>query len=144
MYTTSSCSSCTMRTALDPVRPPGPSNQAYLSLHTLEATQAKTFRACSSPAPTQIKPHPTPAILGQESVHTTLSTTHHECIDNTPLKQYEKNMTQHDTHKASNHPVNRSSYINQGTYQLGFSISPLMSALPKDDLKATRKTHSSA
>jgi hypothetical protein len=44
--------------------------------------------------------------------------------------------TQHNTQKASNHPVNRSSYIHQGTYQLGFSISPLMSALPKDDLKA--------
>jgi hypothetical protein len=39
--------------------------------------KAKTFRACSSPAPTQIKPQPTPAILGQESVHTTLSITHH-------------------------------------------------------------------
>ena len=32
---------------------PGPSNQAYLSLHTSEATMAKTFRACSSPAPMQ-------------------------------------------------------------------------------------------
>jgi hypothetical protein len=29
--------------------------------------------------------------------------------------------TQHNTHKASNHLVNRSSYIHQGTYQLGFS-----------------------
>jgi hypothetical protein len=48
-----------------------------LSLHSSEATQAKTFRARSSPAPTQIKPQPAPAILGQESVHTTLSITHH-------------------------------------------------------------------
>jgi hypothetical protein len=38
---------------------------------------AKTFRARSSPAPTQIKPQPAPAILGQESVHTMLSITHH-------------------------------------------------------------------
>ena len=64
------------------------------------------------------------------------STTHH--INNARKK------TQHNTHKASNHPVNRSSYINQGTSQLGFTISPLMSALPKDDLKAKGKTHSSA
>jgi hypothetical protein len=34
-----------------------------------------TFRARSSPAPTQIKPQPAPAILSQESVHTTLSIT---------------------------------------------------------------------
>jgi hypothetical protein len=39
--------------------------------------KAKTFHASSSPAPTQIKPQPTPAILDQESVHTTLSITHH-------------------------------------------------------------------
>jgi hypothetical protein len=31
-----------------------------------------------------------PTILDQELVHTTLSTTHHECIDNTPLKQHGK------------------------------------------------------
>jgi hypothetical protein len=67
----------TTRPALDPVRPPGPSSRAYLSLHSSEATQAKTFRARSSPAPTQIKLQPAPVILGQESVHTTLSITHH-------------------------------------------------------------------
>jgi hypothetical protein len=33
--------------------------------------------ACSSSAPTPVKPQPTPAILSQESVHTTLSITHH-------------------------------------------------------------------
>jgi hypothetical protein len=33
--------------------------------------------ACSSPAPTQIKLQPAPALLGQESVHTMLSITHH-------------------------------------------------------------------
>jgi hypothetical protein len=36
-----------------------------------------TFRACSSPAPTPVKPQPAPALLGQESVHTTLLITHH-------------------------------------------------------------------
>jgi hypothetical protein len=36
-----------------------------------------TFRACSSPAPTPVKPQPAPAILSQESVHTTLSIAHH-------------------------------------------------------------------
>ena len=34
-------------------RPSGPSNQAYLSLRSSEAAMAKTFRACSSPAPMQ-------------------------------------------------------------------------------------------
>jgi hypothetical protein len=36
-----------------------------------------TFRACSSPAPTPVKLQPAPTILSQESVHTTLSITHH-------------------------------------------------------------------
>jgi hypothetical protein len=31
----------------------------------------------TSPAPTPVKPQPAPAILSQESVHTTLSITHH-------------------------------------------------------------------
>jgi hypothetical protein len=57
--------------------PPGRSNEAYLSSPHLEASPAMTFRACSSPAPTPIKPQPAPAILSQESVHTTLSITHH-------------------------------------------------------------------
>jgi hypothetical protein len=39
--------------------------------------KVKTFCAHSSPTQTQIKPQPTPAILGQESAHTTLSITHH-------------------------------------------------------------------
>jgi hypothetical protein len=39
--------------------------------------KAKTFRARSSPVPSQIKQQPEPAILDQESVHTTLSITHH-------------------------------------------------------------------
>ena len=54
---------------------PGPSNQAYLSLHP-EATLAKTFRACSSPAPTQPSGILHLQYLSQESVHATLSTTH--------------------------------------------------------------------
>jgi hypothetical protein len=67
----------TMRPALDLVWLPGPSSRAYLSLRSSEARQAKTFRARSSPAPTQIKPQPAPAILDKESAHTTLSITHH-------------------------------------------------------------------
>jgi hypothetical protein len=55
----------------------GPSNEAYLSSPHLEASPATTFRACSSPAPTPVKPEPAAAILSQESVHTTLSITHH-------------------------------------------------------------------
>jgi hypothetical protein len=43
----------------------------------LEASPVTTFRACSSPAPTPVKPQSAPAILSQESVHTTLSITHH-------------------------------------------------------------------
>jgi hypothetical protein len=66
----------TMRPAIDLVRPPGPSSQAYLSTPR-RPRKAKTFRACSSPASMQIKPQPAPAILGHESVHTTLSITHH-------------------------------------------------------------------
>jgi hypothetical protein len=57
--------------------PPGPSSQAYLSSPHMEAYPAMTFRACSSSAPTPVKPQPAPAILSQESVHTTLSITHH-------------------------------------------------------------------
>jgi hypothetical protein len=38
--------------------------------------KAKTFRVCSSPTPTQIKPQLTTAILSQESVHIMLSITH--------------------------------------------------------------------
>jgi hypothetical protein len=43
----------------------------------LRPYKAKTFCAHSSPAPTQIKLQPAPAILSQESVHTMLSKTHH-------------------------------------------------------------------
>jgi hypothetical protein len=48
-----------------------------LSSPHLEASPATTFRACSSPAPTRVKPHPAPTIFSQELVHTTLSITHH-------------------------------------------------------------------
>jgi hypothetical protein len=57
--------------------PPGPSNEAYLSSPHLEASPTMTFRACFAPAPAPVKPQPTPAILSQESVHTTLSITPH-------------------------------------------------------------------
>jgi hypothetical protein len=74
---TSSCCAChhAARTWLR--WPLGPSSEAYLSSPHLEASPATTFRACSSPAPTPIKPQPSPAILSQESVHTMLSITHH-------------------------------------------------------------------
>jgi hypothetical protein len=36
-----------------------------------------TFHACSSLAPTPVKLQPAPTILSQESVHITLSITHH-------------------------------------------------------------------
>jgi hypothetical protein len=74
---TSSCCSCHHAVRTWPRWPPGPSNEAYLSCPHLEASPATTFRACSSPAPTRVKPQSAPAILSQESVHTTLSITHH-------------------------------------------------------------------
>jgi hypothetical protein len=43
----------------------------------LEASPTTTFRACSSPAPTPIKPQLALVILSQESVHTLLPITHH-------------------------------------------------------------------
>jgi hypothetical protein len=74
---TSSCCSCHHAARTWPCWPPGPSSEAYLSSPHLEASTATTFRACSSPAPTPVKPQPAPATLSQESVHTTLSITHH-------------------------------------------------------------------
>jgi hypothetical protein len=70
---TSSCRSCHHLTPLDTRS----SNQAYLSSPHLEASPATTFCACSSPAPTQVKPQPAPSILSQQLVHTMLSITHH-------------------------------------------------------------------
>jgi hypothetical protein len=74
---TSSCCSWHHVVCTWPRWPPGPSNEAYLSSPHLEASPTMTFHACSSPAPTPVKPQPAPAILSQESVHTTLSITHH-------------------------------------------------------------------
>jgi hypothetical protein len=74
---TSSCCSCHHVARTWPRWPLGPSNEAYLSSPDLEASLAMTFRACCTPAPTPVKPQPAPAILSQESVHTTLSITHH-------------------------------------------------------------------
>jgi hypothetical protein len=59
---TSSCCSCHHAARTRPRWSPGPSNEAYLSSPHLEASPATTFRTCSSPAPTQVKPQPTPAI----------------------------------------------------------------------------------
>jgi hypothetical protein len=74
---TSSCCSCHHAACIWLHWPPGPSNQAYLSSPHQEASPAMTFRTCSSPAPTPVKPQPAPVILSQEFVHTTLSITHH-------------------------------------------------------------------
>jgi hypothetical protein len=74
---TSSRRSCHHAVRTWPRWPPGPSNQAYLSSPHLETSPAMTFRACSSPTPTPVKQQPAPAILSQESIHTTLSITHH-------------------------------------------------------------------
>jgi hypothetical protein len=74
---TSSYCSCHHAARTRPCWPSGPSNEAYLSSRHLEASPATNFRACSSPAPTRVKPQPAAAILSQESVHTTLSITHH-------------------------------------------------------------------
>jgi hypothetical protein len=63
----------------------GPSNEAYLSSPHLEASPAMTFRACSSPAPTPVKPQPVPAILSQESVHTTLQSLITQRSDHPPV-----------------------------------------------------------
>jgi hypothetical protein len=103
-----------MLPALDPPVHRVPQTKPTCLFITLEATLTKTFRFCSSPATTQTKRQPTPAIPGQESVHTMLSTTHHECIGDTPLKQYEIHTHNTTLHKVSNHPVNHPSYINQG------------------------------
>jgi hypothetical protein len=53
-----------------------------------------TFRACSSPAPTPVKPQPAPAILSQESVHTK------ESIHNVVNHSSHKEAT---IHRSSNH-----------------------------------------
>jgi hypothetical protein len=74
---TSSCCSCHHAVRIWPRRTPGPLNQAYLSAPHLEASLTSTFHVCSSPALAPIKPQPAPTILSQESVHTTLSITHH-------------------------------------------------------------------
>jgi hypothetical protein len=74
---TSSCCSCHHAARTWPHWPPSPSDEAYLSSPHLETSPATTFRACSSPAQKPVKPQPAPATLGQESVHTTLSITHH-------------------------------------------------------------------
>jgi hypothetical protein len=123
---TSSCCSC-HHAARSRLRwPPVLSNQAYFSFPRLEASLTTTFRTCSSLAPTLIKPQPTPAILSQQSFHTTLSITHHnrkrpttssrttqalslpldECINNTHVlvtkdKRKRKEMTKRDSNKRS-------------------------------------------
>jgi hypothetical protein len=74
---TSSCYSCYLAARTWLHWPPDPSNQAYLPSPDLDASPATAFCACSSHVPTPVKPQPTPAILSQELVHTTLLITHH-------------------------------------------------------------------
>jgi hypothetical protein len=50
---------------------------SLLVFSTPRGLTGKDFHACSLPAPTPVKPQPTPAILSQQSVHTTSSITHH-------------------------------------------------------------------
>jgi hypothetical protein len=76
-FMTSTCRSCHHAARTWSCWPPGTSNQAYLSFPHLEASPTMTFSACSSPAPTPVKLQHALAILSQESVHTTLSITHH-------------------------------------------------------------------
>jgi hypothetical protein len=57
--------------------PTGSLEPNLLVFSTLEASPTTTFCAYSSPALALVKPQPATAILGQESVHTTLSITHH-------------------------------------------------------------------
>jgi hypothetical protein len=97
---TSSCCSCHHAARTRPRWPPGPSNEAYLSSPHLEASPATTFHTCSSHAPTPVKPQPPPAILSQESVHTTLSITHH-----TRKRPSTGPRTTHGPHRASPLPT---------------------------------------
>jgi hypothetical protein len=55
----------------------GSPERSLLVFSTPRGLTATTFRTCSSPAATAVKPQPAPAILSQELVHTTLSITHH-------------------------------------------------------------------
>jgi hypothetical protein len=55
----------------------GSLESSLLVFSTPGGLSGTTFHACSSPAPTPVKPQPAPAILSQESVHTMLSITHH-------------------------------------------------------------------
>jgi hypothetical protein len=50
---------------------------SVLVFSTPRGLTAMTFHACSSVAPTLVKPQHAPATLSQESVHMTLSITHH-------------------------------------------------------------------
>jgi hypothetical protein len=67
----------TMRPALYPAGHRVPRAEPTCLSTPRRPRKARTFRARSSLAPKKIKPQAAPAILGQESVHTTLSITHH-------------------------------------------------------------------
>jgi hypothetical protein len=67
----------TMRPAHDPAGHRVPRVRPTCLSTPRRPRKAQTFRAHSSLAPTQIKPQHALAILGQDSVHTTLLITHH-------------------------------------------------------------------
>jgi hypothetical protein len=75
--TTSSCFSCHHAARTWPRWPPGPSSQAYLSLHFLEAPRGIDLSRPLFTCTNANQAATCTAILGQESVHTTLSITHH-------------------------------------------------------------------
>jgi hypothetical protein len=83
-----------------PHQSPGPSNQAYLSSPFLEAHWHGPFtRVLHLHRP--IKTQSTPALLSQESVHITLSTTHHTRKRSSPSS----NHTGSHPHWRNNDPL---------------------------------------
>jgi hypothetical protein len=88
----------TMQPTLDPVGHRVPRVEPTCLSTPGRPRKAKTFRARFSPALTQIKPQPAPAILSQESFHRfsdalVLNLPIDGCIDNTCIEQFrEKEM----------------------------------------------------
>jgi hypothetical protein len=77
VFMTSSCFSCHHAARTWSRRPPGPSNKILLVSPLLGGHRGIDLSHLFFICTTQIKLQPSPAILGQESVHTMLSITHH-------------------------------------------------------------------
>jgi hypothetical protein len=79
LSTTLSCFSCHHAARTQPCWPPGPSSRAYLSLNSSDAPQgidlSRLLFTCTNA--NHAATCTVPKILSQESVHTTLSITHH-------------------------------------------------------------------